>query len=100
MSNRRRWGVQLVGYPYDLADWAQQLTSFDPWVHKSNDGFVLRWSGFDELNTAHEVYEAAAFIVDQLNGGHCHVNRKFADQMTMAVTVHAATVAWRHVSIA
>ena len=31
---------------------------------------------------------------------HCHVNRKFADQMTMAVTVHAATVAWRHVSIA
>ena len=33
-------------------------------------------------------------------GGHCHVNRKFADQMTMAVTVHAATVAWRHVSIA
>ena len=32
--------------------------------------------------------------------GHCHVNRKFADQMTMAVTVHAAMVAWRHVSIA
>ena len=32
--------------------------------------------------------------------GHCHVNRKFADQMIMAVTVHAATVAWRHVSIA
>ena len=36
----------------------------------------------------------------QLQDGHCHVNRKFADQMTMAVTVHAATVAWRHVSIA
>ena len=32
--------------------------------------------------------------------GHCHVNRKFAGQMTMAATVHAATVAWRHVSIA
>jgi hypothetical protein len=31
---------------------------------------------------------------------HCHVNRKFTDQRTMAVTVHAATVAWRHVSIA
>ena len=31
---------------------------------------------------------------------HCHVNRKFADQMTMAVMLHAATVAWRHVSIA
>ena len=35
-----------------------------------------------------------------LDEGHCHVNRKFADQMIMAVTVHAATVAWRHVSIA
>jgi len=31
---------------------------------------------------------------------HCHVNRKFAGQMIMAATVHAATVAWRHVSIA
>ena len=31
---------------------------------------------------------------------HCHVNRKIAGQMTMAATVHAATVAWRHVSIA
>jgi cysteine desulfuration protein SufE len=31
---------------------------------------------------------------------HCHVNRKLACQMTMAATVHAATVAWRHVSIA
>jgi predicted MFS family arabinose efflux permease len=32
--------------------------------------------------------------------GHCHVNRKIADQRTMAVRVHAATAAWRHVSIA
>ena len=32
--------------------------------------------------------------------GHCHVNRKFAGQMSLAATVHAATVAWRHVSIA
>jgi hypothetical protein len=31
---------------------------------------------------------------------HCHVNRKFAGQMTTAATVHAATVAWRQVSIA
>ena len=31
---------------------------------------------------------------------HCHVNRKLACQMSMAATVHAATVAWRHVSIA
>ena len=30
---------------------------------------------------------------------HCHVKRKFAGQMSMAATVHAATVAWRHVSI-
>jgi tetratricopeptide (TPR) repeat protein len=32
--------------------------------------------------------------------GHCHLNRKFAGHMTMAATVHAVTVAWRHVSIA
>ena len=32
--------------------------------------------------------------------GHCHVNQKIAGHMTMATTVHAATVAWRHVSIA
>ena len=38
--------------------------------------------------------------LDEFLGGHCHVNRKFADQMTMAVTVHAAMVAWRHVSMA
>ena len=38
-------------------------------------------------------------ILNNAVGRHCHVNRKFADQMTMAVTVHAATVAWRHVSI-
>jgi hypothetical protein len=31
---------------------------------------------------------------------HCHVNRNFADQMAMAATVHAATAAWRQVSIA
>ena len=34
-------------------------------------------------------------LVREWRGRHCHVNRKFADQMTMAVTVHAATVAWR-----
>ena len=33
-------------------------------------------------------------------GGHCHVNRKFAGQMSLATAVHAATVAWRQVSIA
>jgi hypothetical protein len=41
----------------------------------------------------------AGLSVQDLSGRHCHVNRKFADQMTMAVTVHAATVAWRHVII-
>ena len=39
-------------------------------------------------------------LVPKHIGWHCHVKRKFADQMTLAVTVHAATVAWRHVSIA
>ena len=33
-----------------------------------------------------------AFLPD-LALTYCHVNRKFADQMSMAVTVHAATVA-------
>ena len=32
--------------------------------------------------------------------GGLKLDRKFAGQMTMATTVHAATVAWRHVSIA
>ena len=35
-----------------------------------------------------------------VSAGHCHVNRKFTGQMSMAATVHTATVAWRHVSIA
>ena len=32
--------------------------------------------------------------------GHCHVKREIACRMTQAADVHAATVAWRHVSIA
>jgi hypothetical protein len=62
------WGVQLVGHDFDLADWAEVLQQpFDPWVMRSNDEFVLRWSGFDGLETASEVQEHAAFFVDQLN---------------------------------
>ena len=39
-------------------------------------------------------------LIDAVRGRwHCHVNRKIIDQRTMAVTVHAATVAWGHVSI-
>ena len=36
---------------------------------------------------------------DSAQSGYRHVNRKFADRSTMVVTVHAATVARRHVSI-
>jgi hypothetical protein len=62
------WGVQLVGHDFDLADWAEVLQQpFDPWVMRSDDAFVLRWSGFDGLDTASEVQEHAAFVVDQLN---------------------------------
>ena len=32
--------------------------------------------------------------------GHCHVNRNICGQISMAATVHAATVAWRQISIA
>ena len=38
-------------------------------------------------------FEGLAHVVVDGLGRHCHVNRKFADQRTMAVTVHAATVA-------
>ena len=41
------------------------------------------------------------YAVDKADGlpeRHCHVNWKFAGQVSMAATVHAATVAWRHVS--
>ncbi|SHG10139.1 hypothetical protein SAMN05443248_0286 [Bradyrhizobium erythrophlei] len=63
------WGVQLIGHDFDLADWAEVLQQpFDPWVMRSNDAFVLRWTGFDDLETASEVQEHAAFVVDQLNG--------------------------------
>ena len=37
---------------------------------------------------------------DDRSQRHCHVNRKSAGQMAMAATVHAATAAWRHVSMA
>ena len=67
----------------------------------SPDVDVLVHLMFDEIivtlpGTAYKViYER---IADP--PGHCHVNRKFAGQMTMTATVHPATVAWRQVSIA
>lgn len=66
---RKTWGVRLTGQEVDLADWADHLKQpFDPWVDKSDDDTMLRWAGFDALETASEVYDAAGFIVDQLNG--------------------------------
>jgi len=69
MSIGKRWGVQLSGHQFDLADWAEALKEpFDPWVDQSEDQFVLRWSGFDDLETADEVNRNAPYIVDLLNG--------------------------------
>src|SRR4051812_49179956 len=67
-SVRTGWGVHILGHQFDLADWEAALRPpFDPWVDRNGDQFVLRWSGFDHFETAREVYDNAAFIVDQLN---------------------------------
>jgi hypothetical protein len=69
MDATPKWGVQLLGHPFDLEDWADVLKPpFDPWVERSEGAFVLRWSGFEGLETASEVQEHAAFVIDQLNG--------------------------------
>ena len=57
-----------------------------------------RWS--KEFLEAGEKRLAGNTARAETSDGHCHVNRKFAGQMTMAATVHAATVAWRQVNIA
>jgi hypothetical protein len=76
MSDGRKWGVQLLGHQFDLAEWADQLKQpFDPWVDQSGGEVVLRWSGFDNLETAREVYEKAAFIMDQLSGAMAAVHQ-------------------------
>jgi hypothetical protein len=63
------WGVELDGHPHDLADWEQALKlPFDPWVHRQEDEFVLRWSGFSGLQTINEVRQSAATLMDELNG--------------------------------
>src|SRR4051794_35408065 len=64
-----KWGVQLLGHPLDLADWEHELKQpLDPWVGRSKNDFVLRWSGFDGCETPSEVRDRAVFLVDQLNG--------------------------------
>jgi hypothetical protein len=69
VSTGKQWGVQLAGHPQDLAEWAGALNKlYEPYVNQKDNEFVLRWSGFDDLETAGEVYEKAASIVDQLNG--------------------------------
>jgi hypothetical protein len=67
--SQRGWGVELHGHPHDLADWEQALKlPFDPWVHRQEDEFVLRWSGFSGLQTVNEVRQSAAMLMDELNG--------------------------------
>jgi len=69
-------------------------TSYDP------DTLALLTRAFDDawkdVQSALVVKPLAADVLRR----HCHVNRKFAGQMSMAATVYAATVAWRQVSMA
>lgn len=85
MGATPKWGVQLLGHPFDLENWADALTpNFDPWVERSGDEFVLRWSGFDGLETDFEVQGDAQSLVDRLNG---------------AMRIHRATQPIRFVSV-
>lgn len=64
-----RWGVQILGHGFDLADWEEVLLPpFDPWVDRTGDEYVLRSSRFEALETAGEVYDEAAVLIGRLNG--------------------------------
>ncbi len=66
---KQRWGVELIGHPFDLADWREVLKRpFDPWVSQTGEQFVLRSCTFDDLQSWTEVRDSASYIVDQLNG--------------------------------
>lgn len=63
-----QWGVHLTGHDFDLLDWEETLKApFDPWVERLQEMFVLRWSGFDGLDTA-EVRTRGEALIEQLNG--------------------------------
>src|SRR4051794_36769862 len=48
-----RWGIQLLGHEFDLADWLEALKPpFDPYVEFHAEQHVLRWSGFEACQTA------------------------------------------------
>jgi hypothetical protein len=68
MNTTKKWGVYLLGHPFDLQDWADVLKQFDPWVVQDGKEFVLRWSGFDGFETASDVQKRAGFLVELLNG--------------------------------
>jgi len=64
-----RWGVELVGHPFDLADWEDSFKApFDPWVERHGDTIVLRSSELDSFSSADEVGERAVPLLESLNG--------------------------------
>jgi hypothetical protein len=64
-----RWGVHVTGHEFDLADWEETLTPpSEPWMERSQDNCILRWSGFDDLQEPSEVHARAEALVEQLNG--------------------------------
>jgi hypothetical protein len=68
-NNVAGWGVELLGHPYDLADWEESLKApFDPWVERHGDAVVLRSSEFGSFSSADEVAERAVPLLENLNG--------------------------------
>jgi hypothetical protein len=63
-----RWGIELAGHAFDLADWSEALKpSFEPYVEFHAGQHVLRWSGFEACQTAVEVRDEAIPLVERLN---------------------------------
>jgi hypothetical protein len=63
------WGAALLGEPTDLEDWAYTLQEpFDPWVEIHGAETMLRSASFDELESAIEVRDRAAALIERLNG--------------------------------
>lgn len=86
----QHWAIELSGHSFDAADWAEVLKSpFDPWGEQSGETFILRWSGFDGVATAEEVYESASPIIDQLNGAMSIAKDSQAMRMTGVVEFSA-----------
>jgi hypothetical protein len=62
------WLVRLDGDPDDLRLLVQQLSSTDPSVREDEEGYRLRYTGFDSLTEATGVYELARMRLGEISG--------------------------------